>query len=181
VRFEQSQADRGRLPAKCHPFLARPLGARQPIARALCARNLVTRSHPMPKPLKILILAAIGYLGLIVAFESMIGILQPDAGTVLTITTTDHAGESHNRVLARLEDDGRIYVSANHWPRAWYREALANPDVQASIEGARANYLAVPIEDGGEHERLDRKFAHPFLFRLITGFPPRHFLRLDPK
>ncbi len=135
----------------------------------------------MSKPVKILLIVVIGYVGLVVAFESMIGILQPDAGTVLTITTTNDDGEPHDRVLARLEDEGRVYVSANHWPRAWYREALANPDVQVSIEGVEADYRAVPIEDDAEHERLDRKFAHPFLFRFITGFPPRYFLRLDPK
>jgi hypothetical protein len=135
----------------------------------------------MPKPAKILLIVVIGYVGLVVAFESMIGILQPDAGTVLTITTMNDDGEPHDRVLARLEDEGRVYVSANHWPRAWYREALAHPDVQVSIEGQRGDYRAVPIEDEAEHERLDRKFAHPFLFRFITGFPPRHFLRLDPK
>jgi hypothetical protein len=135
----------------------------------------------MPRPVKVLLFVAFGYIGLIVAFESMLGIIQPDAGTVLTITTTDDTGAQHDRVLARMEEGGRIYVSANHWPRAWYRQALTHPDVEVSIEGQRGEYRAVPIEDGAEHERLDREFAHPFLFKFITGFPPRHFLRLDPK
>ena len=135
----------------------------------------------MPKPAKILIGLIVGYLALIVAFETMIGIVQPDAGTVLKITTTGDDGEPNDRVLAWLDDDGKIFVSANHWPRAWYNEALANPNVQAEIEGVRADYTAVLITDPAEHERLDTKFAHPFLFKFITGFPPRYFLRLDPK
>ena len=135
----------------------------------------------MPKPAKILIGVLVGYVALVVAFESMIGILQPEQGNVLTITTTGDDGVANDRVLAWLDDDGTAYVSANHWPRAWYNEALANPDVQVSIEGVKGNYTAVSVTDGAEHERLDTKFAHPFLFKFITGFPPRYFIRLDPK
>ena len=135
----------------------------------------------MPKPAKILIGVLVGYVGLIVAFESMMGIVQPDAGDVLTITTTGSDGVASDRVVSRLDDNGRTFVSANHWPRAWYRAALANPEVQVTIDGVRRDYRAVSIEDAPEHERLDTAFAHPFLFRLITGFPPRYFLRLDPK
>jgi hypothetical protein len=135
----------------------------------------------MPKPAKILIGVLIGYVVLIVAFESMMGILQPEQGSVLTITTTGADGVGSDRVVSRLDDNGRTFVSANHWPRAWYREALANPDVQVTIDGVRGDYRAVSIEDASEHERLDTAFAHPFAFRVITGFPPRYFLRLDPK
>ncbi|MBJ18527.1 MAG: hypothetical protein GY910_25325 [bacterium] len=135
----------------------------------------------MSKPAKIAIGILIGYVGLIVAFESMMGILQPEQGQILKITTTGDDGVANDRVLAWLDDDGTIFVSANHWPRAWYNEAIANPQVQASIGGQGGNYLAVQIDDDAEWERLDTKFAHPFLFKLITGFPPRLFLRLDPK
>ncbi len=135
----------------------------------------------MPKPAKIALGILIGYVGLIVAFESMMGILQPEQGQVLKITTTGDDGVANDRVLSWLDDDGTVFVSANHWPRAWYKEAIANPQVQVSIDGQRGDYLAVPIDDDAEWERLDTKFAHPFMFRLITGFPPRLFLRLDPK
>ena len=135
----------------------------------------------MPKLAKILIGVLVGYVGLIVAFESLMGILQPKQGDVLTITTTGSDGVAHDRVLARLDDNGRLFVSANHWPRAWYREARANPDVQVKIDGVRGEYRAVSIEEASENERLDTAFAHPLAFRIITGFPPRYFLRLDPK
>ncbi len=106
------------------------------------------------------------------AFESMMGILQPQQGSVLTITTGAD-GVASDRVVSRLDDNGRTFVSANPWPRAWYREALANPDVQVTIDGVRREYRAVPIEEASEHERLDTAFAHPLAFRIITGFPPR--------
>ena len=135
----------------------------------------------MPKPAKIVIGILIGYVGLIVAFEAMMGILQPETGQVLKITTTGDDGVANDRVVSWLDDDGTVYVSANHWPRAWYNEAVANPQVRVSIDGQAGDYLAVRVEDDAEWERLDTKFGHPFLFRLITGFPPRLFLRLDPK
>ncbi|MCR9094602.1 MAG: nitroreductase family deazaflavin-dependent oxidoreductase [bacterium] len=135
----------------------------------------------MPKPAKIVLGILIGYVVLVVAFESMIGILQPEQGQVLTITTTGDDGVANDRVLAWLDDDGTVFVSANHWPRAWYNEAITNPNVEVSIDGEQGAYVAVPIEDAAEWERLDTKFAHPFLFKFITGFPPRLFLRLDPQ
>ena len=134
----------------------------------------------MPKPAKIIIGLLIAYVGLVIAFESMIGIIQPEAGTVLTITTTGDDGVANDRVLARIEDSNQIFVSANHWPRAWYKEAIANPNVGVSFDDTNGDYVAVPIE-GAEHDRLDAAHAHPFAFRFITGFPPRLFLRLDPK
>ena len=134
----------------------------------------------MSKPAKIVIGLLIGYVALVIAFESMIGILQPEQGTVLIIATTGDDGVANDRVLARIEDSDQIFVSANHWPRAWYKEALANPNVQAEIEGVRGGYVAVPIE-GAEHDRLQAAHPHPFAFRFITGFPPRYFLRLDPQ
>ena len=133
----------------------------------------------MPKAAKIVIGVLAGYIALIVVFESLIGYTQPDIGAVLTITTTDDDGNTSDRVLAHLDDDGTSYVSANHWPRAWYREALAHPDVRVSIDGQAATYRAVPVTDDAEHARLDAKFPHPFLFKLMTGFPPREFIRLE--
>jgi hypothetical protein len=99
---------------------------------------------------------------------------------VLTLTTFAADGSANDRVLARLEDDGKLYVSANHWPRAWYHRAVENPNVQVTIDEEKRDYLAVPIV-GAEHERLTEEFGFPFLARILTGFPPRAYLRLDPK
>ncbi len=45
---------------------------------------------------------------------------QPEniGGETIVITTTDADGESHERVLSPIDDDGRLFVAANHWPRA---------------------------------------------------------------
>jgi hypothetical protein len=129
---------------------------------------------------KVALIALVAYAGLITAFESMIGILQPEAGSVLVITTTDADGSAHDRVVARLESEGKLYVAANHWPRAWYRRALANPEVRATLEGQTRGYRAVQVSPE-EHERVNREHPLGAGFRFVTGFPPREFLRLDPR
>lgn len=132
------------------------------------------------KIVKIIAIVLLAYVGLVAAFESMIGILQPTAGDTLVITTSDDGGERNDRVLSRLESDGRIYVAANHWPRAWYKQALENPEVQVTIEGVQADYIAVPATEA-EHERIHAENDPGIGFRIMTGFPPRYFLRLDPR
>jgi len=125
-------------------------------------------------------IAVLIYVGIVVVFESLIGTLQPQAGSTLVITTFDADGTAHDRVVARLESEGHLYVAANHWPRAWYHRALANPEVQATLDGAKRNYRAVPVS-GAEHDRVDAEHHLGLGFRFLTGFPPRLFLRLDPR
>jgi hypothetical protein len=132
------------------------------------------------KAWKIVAIVAVVYVGIVAAFESLIGVLQPASGETLVITTFDPDGAPHDRVVSRLESEGKLYVAANHWPRAWYRRALANPDVQATIEGQKADYRAVPIE-GSEYERVNGEHALPVFFRILTGFPSRPIVRLDPR
>ena len=116
-----------------------------------------------------------GCVTLVAAFQpTNIGI------PVLTLTTVAADGTATERVLARIEDNGKLYVSANHWPRAWYHRALENPNVQVTIDEEKCDYLAVPAV-GEEHERLVEEFGFPFIARIFTGFPPRAHLRLDPK
>ena len=74
------------------------------------------------KALKIVVIVVLVYLGIVVAFESMIGYFQPTAGSTLVITTFDADGTPHDRVVSRLESGGQLYVAANHWPRAWYTQ-----------------------------------------------------------
>ena len=132
------------------------------------------------KILKIAVIVIVVYAGIVAAFESLIGVLQPSAGSTLVITTFDEAKAAHDRVVSRLESDGQLYVAANHWPRAWYRRALENPEVRVTIDGETKDYRAVQVT-GPEHERVDGTNPLPAVFRLLTGFPPRYFLRLDPR
>jgi len=132
------------------------------------------------KALKILAIVVLAYVGLVVVFESSIGYFQPTAGSTLVITTFDADGTAHDRVVSRLESGGKLYVATNHWPRAWYKRALQNPDVRVSLAGETGDYRAVPVT-GAEHDRVESDNGLGVVFRILTGFPPRHFLRLDPR
>jgi hypothetical protein len=132
------------------------------------------------KALKIVVIAVLVYVGIVVAFESLIGVFQPTAGSTLVITTFDGDGTPHDRVVSRLESDGRLYIAANHWPRAWYDRALENPAVQITLDGEKRGYQAVPVT-GMEHDRVDGDNSLGVVFRALTGFPPRYFVRLDPQ
>ena len=131
------------------------------------------------KAVKIVTILVLVYLGIIVAFESLLGYFQPANQGTLVITTTDGNGVANGRVVARLESDGRLYVAANHWPRAWYKQASENAQVQVNLGGETAAYLAVPVT-GQEHDRVNSENRLGLGFRILTGFPPRYFYRLDP-
>ncbi len=132
------------------------------------------------KAVKIVLVLLLIYVGIVVAFESLLGYFQPAGQGTLVITTTDDDGHANDRVLARITSDEKLYVAANHWPRAWYRQALANPNVKATVDGEQSDYVAVPVI-GAEHERVDAQNSLGPVFRVLTGFPPRYFVRLDPR
>ena len=132
------------------------------------------------KVVKIVVILAVVYVGIVVAFESLLGYFQPAGQATLVITTTDDEGTTNDRVLSRLESNGQLYVAANHWPRAWYRQALENPLVQITLDGEKVDYLAVAASDE-EHRRVDGEHGLGIGIRILTGFPPRYFVRLEPR
>ena len=108
--------------------------------------------------------------------------LRRDCGIpMIVITTTDDNGESNNTMVARFITEGKLYVSAHHWTRGWYKAALKNPNVRGEIQGNVADYMAVPV-DGEEFEQVAAEHPLPFSARFVMGFPPpRQILRLDPR
>ena len=96
---------------------------------------------------KVAIGLVIAYAGIVILFESLLGYYQPQNDGTLTITTTNAAGVQADRVLSRITVGDRLYVAANHWPRAWYRQTLDNPAVTVSIDGKRSDFKAVAVGD----------------------------------
>ena len=131
------------------------------------------------KAVKIVAALLLAYVAIVVIFESLLGYFQPQAQDTLVITTFDADGTGHDRVLSRLESDGALYVAVNHWPRAWYRRVLENPEVQITQEGATKDYVAVLLA-GDERDRIAAAHPIPTGVRFLMGFAPRRFLRLDP-
>ncbi len=119
------------------------------------------------------------YVGRVALFEIRLGMNQPENQSTIVIATFDDEGSRHERVVRLEQIDGNAYVAANHWPRAWYRQALENPRVEVNMGDEFEPYVAVPLE-GEEEEMLREEYDVSLGFRFRTGFPPRRFLRLDP-
>ena len=119
-------------------------------------------------------------MGIVAAFESLLGYYQPADDKTMVITTFDGEGFGADRVVARLESGGNLYVAANHWPRAWFQAAIENNAVEITFNGETLPYTAVLLV-GADHDRVNNAHALPFAFRVLTGFPPRYLMRLDPR
>ena len=128
---------------------------------------------------KILGILLLVYIAIVAIFESLLGYYQPSGGGTLVITTTDSSGATNDRVLSKLESDGVLFVAANHWPRGWYNDALERPEVSVQLDGETKSYRAVPATDA-EHAKVQSENPHGIVFKLLTGFPPRYFLKLEP-
>lgn len=128
----------------------------------------------------IVVVLVLGYAAWVAHFEWRLGRDQPQGANSLVIATTKDDGSTHERVLSGLrDDDGSLYVAVNHWPRAWYRQALANPQVRITTDGDTRDFVAIPVE-GEQHDYLMERFPLRFGSRLQMGFAPRYFLRLEP-
>ncbi len=131
------------------------------------------------RALKWLVTILVIYAGLVGVFETFLGYKQPTYEGTLVITTTNPAGEHKDRVLAQIRIEDTLYVAVNHWPRGWYHQILANPNVQVEADGVKGNYIAVEVE-GTERDQVVAARPVGLFFRVLTGFPPRRFIRLDP-
>ena len=120
------------------------------------------------------------YIGIVVAFETLIGVLQPQSDNTMIITSADDGGAALNRVVTRIEIDDRLYAAVNHWPRAWYGQVLENPEVNVAIGAQVEAYRAVNVTDPAEFEAVQAARPLGIVIKLLTGFPPRRFVRFDP-
>ena len=132
------------------------------------------------KLVKIISIVFIVYVALVATFESLLGYYQPSSPSSVIIITSDDDGKKYRRVLSRLDSNGQLYVARNHWPRAWHRRALNNPEVEVVVDGAKANYVAVPVSKV-ERRQLSEAHSRGLVFQFMTGFPPRYFIRLDSR
>lgn len=136
------------------------------------------------KKIQKLVLIAVAILLLVYAamvawFEIQLGTRQPQGSSSIVIATFDDDDNRHERVVRLTRIDGENYIAAQHWPRTWYRQALANPAIEVKMQDSFEPYVAVPLE-GAELAKVKEGYTMGFGFRFRTGFPPRRFLRLDP-
>ncbi len=126
---------------------------------------------------KVLIGIAVIYVLVVVGFESMLGYTQPENQGTLVITTFDD-GEPHDRVVSRIHIDDELYVAVNHWPRLWYWQLLDEPVVRIRYGDTDDLFRAIPVEEDQAIQRVDDARPLSLQFRILTGFPPRHFVQL---
>lgn len=126
---------------------------------------------------KILVGLLVLYVLIVVGFESMLGYTQPENQSTLVITTFDE-GEPHDRVVSRIHIDDELYVAVNHWPRLWYWQLLDEPVVRIRYGDVDGMFRAVPVEGQRAFERVEQARPLSLQFRILTGFPPRHFVQL---
>ena len=139
-----------------------------------------SRARRTLKLVKIFSIVFIVYAALVATFESLLGYYQPSSPSSVVIITSDDDGKKYRRVLSRLDSNGQLYVARNHWPRAWHRRALNNPEVEVVVDGTEANYVAVPVSEV-EHQQLSEAHPRGLVFQFMTGFPPRYLIRLDSR
>ena len=120
------------------------------------------------------------YVGVVVIFESMIGYLQPENEQTLALVVSDDDGKPHRRVLSTIRHNEKLYVAANHWPRAWFNALKINPAVTVTVDDNTFSAQAVVVADASELTDLETARPLGLVFRILTGFPPRHFVRLEP-
>ena len=132
------------------------------------------------KALKYLGILALIYVGLVITFESLLGYVQPQGDGTLVITTYDEDQEAHTRVVSRLEYEDQMYIAVNHWPRAWYYRTQDNPNILVDSGDGPKPYLTVAVNDN-ESTAVDAASPLPLFFKILTGFPPRYILRLEPR
>jgi hypothetical protein len=73
------------------------------------------------------------YAGYVAYAEARLGYLQPHGGSTIVIATFDD-GARRERVVRLTRLEGRNYIAAQHWPRAWYRQALATPQIEVKMD-----------------------------------------------
>jgi hypothetical protein len=131
------------------------------------------------KAIKIVGYVLVAYVLVVVLFESLIGYFQPQNQGTIVIVTKDSSGAAKQRVVAKLDSGGTLYIAANHWPRAWYSQVLANPDIKVVANGTETDYRAVQVT-GDEFARVNAEHPLGPMIRFLTGYPPRRLMRLEP-
>ena len=118
-------------------------------------------------------IVVIAYASVVILFESLLGYYQPQSDGTLTITTNS-AGSRMTGCCPESSPTSSYTLRPITGPVV---KTPVNPEVTVT-DGETKAYTAVAVA-GNEHEQVDQPL--PLAFRALTGFPPRYFVRLDPR
>ena len=128
---------------------------------------------------EILVVVFVVYVTLLLLLEFVAWKLQPDMEDCVVLHFLK-ADKPDSRKLYGFDHKNKLYVSSNHWFRQWYNAVLENPTINVERDGGRESYTAISVE-GDELAEISRAYKLGFIIRLMSGFAPRRFLRLDPE
>lgn len=129
--------------------------------------------------LEIAIAVIVGYVVLLLLLEAVISKAQPNMESAVTLFV-NRGDAVVSRKLYGFDYGDRLYVSSNHWFRQWYYAILERPQIDVEHAGQVKPYTAVQI-GGDERAEIAREYKMGLVLRLMCGFAPRRFLRLDPR
>ena len=81
-------------------------------------------------------------------------------GEVVTLTTTDAEGDSHETSLWIVEDEGSLWLRASNPGSGWLKRITAKPDVELSRGGESTRYRAEIVR--GRSDRINEKMAEAY-------------------
>jgi hypothetical protein len=95
---------------------------------------------------------------------SQVDLERIEGAKTIRIETSRPDGPVHSTIIWAVVEDGDVYVRSWRGPGArWYREAVANPDVEIQVRKERMPARAVPATDPDSVARasrgLERKYA----------------------
>lgn len=120
-----------------------------------------------------------GYFVFLLVLELVIWKVQPDMEGVITVHLNTGTAVVE-RKLYGLEYNNSLYVASNHWFRTWYHTIVKAPVFDVEREGKIASYTATPVS-GDERVEVTQAYGQSFMLRLLCGFAPQRYLRLDPR
>ncbi|MEM8501211.1 MAG: hypothetical protein AAF542_24565 [Pseudomonadota bacterium] len=133
----------------------------------------------MKRTTKYLGITLVVYVGVVILFESLIGYFQPQNQATLALTVFESNNQPHVRVLSRIEHQDSLYVAVNHWPRAWFHALQENPSVRVAFADQDFAATARVVNDPSEITSIETDRPLTWWFKLLTGYPPRYFVRLE--
>jgi len=140
------------------------------------------------RALRLIALAAVGFVAFALVGEVILGVFQPRfrLGEEAVLRTFDDDGEPYETRLVLIDDGGTLWIqSAHHW-RGWYERILTNPAVELLRDGEARPYLAVPLDTPESEAHIEellwqRVGAALYVIRALQLGADVKPVRLDPR
>ncbi len=84
-----------------------------------------------------------GLMG-VVLLQQVSQMIASETGEVVIVTTTTADGSTHDTRLWVVDHDGSAWLRAGGEASGWYRQMLANPDIEMVRDDVRAPYTVQP-------------------------------------